>query len=243
MAMFEFKLEGIEEAKKLVSSKLHKGALSLAVFRTAHNAKQAVIEEMKEVFDRPTPFILGGVRVSHKNYDPTGLSALIDLQGTSGKREFTSAEDILRPHIEGGSRRKKSSEQYLRSYWVPGQGVQLNKYGNIPGSLITQILSYFRKFPEVGYKANITPVSERRKKKKGKLRNFFIVGPGNKGLHTGVWERLKSGRVKPILIFIQNPKYHKRFNFHRVVARAIERNMQRRYDEALREKTGGLINR
>ncbi len=233
MPFAEFKLTGIEEAKKLVSSALHRAALSKAVFNTSHDARKATIDEMKEVFDRPTPYVIRGVKAKVQ-----GLEADI------GFEEFPvgkSPAEIVYPHVEGGGRPMKRSEKYLRTYWVPGKGATLNQYGNIPGSMITQILSQLGKFPEVGYLANITARSKKRKK--GRIRNFFIVGPGNTGLRPGIWERISGGRVKPILIFVQNPTYHKRFRFYDVVKKIIEHNIQKRYDEALREKTAGLLGR
>jgi hypothetical protein len=228
-----FQITGMEEAKKLVSSALHKAALSKAVFNTAHDARKAAIDEMGRVLDRPTPYMTRGLIVRGQ-----GLEVNIGFElFPVGK----SPAEIIYPHVEGGGRSMKRSETYLRSYWTPGKGVKINQYGNIPGSLITQILSQLGKFPEVGYLANVTARSKKRKA--GRIRNFFIVGPGNKGLHAGVWERLSGGRVKPILIFIDSPSYKKRFKFYEVVKRTIERNIQRRYDEALNEKTGGLLGR
>ncbi len=168
-----------------------------------------------------------------------GIEAFIGIEWSASEGRSPAA--ILAPHIEGGTRKMKRSEQLLRSYWVPGRGVTLNQYGNISGSLLTQMLSYLGKFPEVGYMANITDRS--RKRKGGRLRTFFVVGPGNPGLHAGVWERKPGGKVKPILIFINNPKYGKRFRFYDVIKKAIVRHMQSRYDDALNQKTLGLVGR
>jgi len=225
MPMFETKLTGIEEAKKLLSPELFRRALKKTVFNVSHDARKDCVDEMKKLFDQPTPWILRGV-----------TARVHDLEADIGFEEFPigkSPADVIRPHIKGGSRGLKRSEKHLRNtYWVPGQAVRLNKYGNIRGGLITQILSSLGKFPEVGYMMNITATSRRRNKKP---RNFFIVGPGNKGLHAGVWERTSSGRVKPILMFIGSPSYRPRFSFFDIVRKAIGRNIQRRFDEAVRE--------
>ncbi len=233
MPFAEMKLKGIEEAKRLVSPALHKAALSKAVFNTLQDARKEEINEMKEIFDRPTPFILRGLKVKVQG-----------LEGDMGFETFPvgrSPSDIIAVHVEGGDRPMKRSEKYLRSYWIPGAGATVNQYGNVPGTLMSQILSYLGKFPEVGYKANITARS--RKRKGGRLRTFFVVGPGNPGLHAGVWERKAGGKVKPILIFINNPKYGKRFRFYDVARKVILRNMQNRYNDALNEKTLGLVGR
>ena len=123
----------------------------------------------------------------------------------------------------------KPSERKLRAHWVPGSGARLNQYGNISGGQMTQLLSVLKLFPEVGYLANITPGSRKRNKKP---RNYFLVGWENKGLRAGVWERMTSGRVKPILIFIKNPSYYARFKFYDVVRRSINKNVNRRFAEA-----------
>ncbi len=222
---FQFEMKGFEEAKKILSSALMKKVLGNTVFNTSQDARKDLVEEIKVIFDRPTPFIVRGVRVLYNRND---ISSDIGFENFPiGK----SPADIIRPHVEGGIRPMKRSEKYLRSYWVPGGGARLDKYGNISAGQVTQVLSSLGRLPEVGYTANITG---RSRKRNTKPRNYFVVGPGNKGLHPGVWERLSNQRVRPILIFVGAPQYYKRLKFHDIVKRSIQKNVHGRFDDAFK---------
>lgn len=223
MIGIDMKLEGIEEAKKLVSKDLFKKILGEAVFNTAYDAKKNLTEEMKIIFDRPTPYVLRGIRIQVNK---------LDMSVAISPEDFPvghSPADVLLPHIEGGGRPMKRSENHLGNYWTPGAGARLNQYGNISGGQITQLLSVLRRLPESGYAANITP---RSKKRNIKPRDYFMTSRTNRGLRAGVWERYGGGRVRPILIFGRPPTYYKRFKYFEILEKSILKNIQRRFNDA-----------
>lgn len=222
--MFNCKLEGIEEAKKLLSPERIKKVLLNAINDTARvDVKKDIIDEMKNVFDRPTPYTLNSV---YTKLNTSDMSVEIGLKEWGGKGR--SAAEYLKPQIFGGSRPMKRSESYLQSYYVPGSGVRLNAYGNIPGSTITQILSALKAFPEVGYMANVTA---RSKGKNKRIRNFFIIKERGKGLKPGVYEGTSNG-VKPILIFIGSPSYQVRLRWAELIQNSFYKNIQHRFNES-----------
>lgn len=223
---FKFQIEGIDEAKKLVSPDLLKKILRKTINQTAQDAKAELKEEMKRVFDNPTPFTLNSV---YTRSDPQELSVRIGLKEWAGKG--TSAAEYLKPQILGGPRPMKRSEKLLGNFYVPGTGAKLNQYGNIPPSLITQVISAVGRFKEVGFLMNVTAGSRKRNRKP---RNFFMVGKNNKGLHAGVWERKANNQVKPILIFVDQPTYSPRFDFFGVVKKTVAQRLTPNFDEALR---------
>ena len=225
MIKIECKLEGLEEVKKMFSSELMKKVLLNTINDTARlDAKPAIQEEMKKVFDRPTPYTLNSVYTKLNTQD---MSVDIGLKEWGGKG--TAAAEYLKPQIFGGGRPMKRSEKYLGSYYVPGAGARLNQYGNMSGAQITQILSALKAFPEVGYLANVTGRSRKRNKK---IRNFFMVKNPGGNLHPGVYERLGSGKIKPILIFIGSPHYTIRLRWFDVIQKAVNQNIQRRFNDA-----------
>jgi hypothetical protein len=228
----EIKLEGIEEAKMLLDPNRIRKILSETFYLTAQDTKEGLRDEMKQVFDRPTPYTLRNLNVRSPGWmkfksaaTQESLSVIIGFDITS-----RGPSDYLKPQVFGGSRPMKRSEQYLHSYWTPGQGMAKNQYGNVSGSKIVQILSALRLFPEVGYAMNVIAESKRRNKKP---RNYFIVRKGNRGLHPGVWEKMASGKVKPMLIFINGPSYHIRFKFFEVGKKIFFNNIQRRFEQAM----------
>jgi len=223
---FKFSIDGLEEAKKLVSPDLLKKILKRTINQTAQDAKAELKEEMKRVFDNPTPFTLNSV---YTRLDPQELSVVIGLKDWGGKG--TPASKYLAPQIFGGPREMKRSEKLLGNFYVPGTGAKLNQYGNLPPGLITQVISALGRFKEVGFLMNVTAGSRRQNRKP---RNFFMVGKNNKGLHAGVWERMANNRVRPMLIFVDQPTYKERFDFFGVVKKIVTQRLTPNFEEALR---------
>lgn len=225
MLKMEIELKGLEEIKKLLSPDRLKKALLDTINDTAYlDVKPAIQKEMKEVFDRPTPYTLNSVYTRLNKQD---MSVDIGLKEWGGKG--TPASEYLKPQIFGGGRPMKRSEKYLGNYYVPGAGARLNQYGNLSGAQITQILSALKAFPEVGYMANITPGSRRRNRKP---RNFFMIRNPGGHLRPGVYEKMSNGSIRPILIFIRSPNYTVRLRWFDVIKRAVNENLQKRFDQA-----------
>jgi len=226
MLKMEFKLEGLEEVKKLLSKERIRKVLLNAINDTGRlDVKPAIQEEMKKVFDRPTPYTLNSV---YTRLNSSDMSVDIGLKEWGDKG--TAASEYLKPQIFGGSRPMKRSEKYLGSYYVPGAGARLNQYGNIPGSQITQILSALKAFPEVGYLANVTDRSKGRRK--GRIRNFFMIKNPGGNLHPGVYEKMANGSIKCILIFVRSPSYQVRLRWFEVIRDSFLKNVQHRFNQS-----------
>jgi len=229
------KIKGLPEVKHLFDAKTYKRMINDALEETAKKAKVELQEEMTKVFDRPTRWTLNSAYYK-RNFN--NLSIEFQLKD--------KADRYLFPQIEGGSREQKRSEKHLerlagsgmKLYWVPGAGVKLDKYGNVSGGQITQILSGLKAFPEVGYMANITDRSrkraERRVKKPKPPREFFIA-KGHSRLHPGVWEKVKHGRIRPILLFIKDPQYSERLDFYGTIANSFKKHLQGRLNVQVEE--------
>lgn len=187
-------------------------ATAVALNQTATEVKKELVAEMKKVFDNPTPQTLNSLFI--KNATKHNLSATVKIKDFFGKG--TPASIYLSAQIEGGGRAQKKSERRLAelglpAYFVPGQGMKLNKYGNIPASQLVKILSGLKAFNDAGYDANRTSNS---KKKNKTLAEYFVITKRGR-LLPGVYQRLKN-TIKPLLIFIYKPNYNKRFDFARV---------------------------
>jgi hypothetical protein len=159
------------------------------------------------------------------------------------------------PQVEGGRRSVKGFEKALQRIGVlphgmfiaPGEACPLDAYGNIPPSLIIQIMSYFRAFGEQGYKANITDKRKEKLKKGSKKTGFgfeYIVsyGPGTASgrqhLPAGIYKKVRfsSGTaLKPIMMFVKAPSYRARFPFFDIARRIVDQKIKPNFDEAMRE--------
>lgn len=216
----------IDSARRtlLLDRKAFDRELPRALNFTAADTRKALRAEMEKVFDRPTPFTLNGMFIQRAT--PADLSAAVFFKDFAAKG--TPAGKYLLAQIEGGTRRQKRSELAFaraglsgdRGFWVPGSGARLNAYGNVPASVMVQILAAVRAFAEVGFVANRTAMSERRNRNY-RTRDYFVVRPGS-ALAPGIWVRRSAHDVEPVLLFVTSPHYEQRFSFYgtgEVVAR------------------------
>jgi len=192
-------------------SKNVKFAGVLALTKTAVIVKADVQEEMRQSYDRPTRYTLNSVFIQ-----PANKSTLQTRVGfkTKASGSGRSALNYLAPTFSGKDRRFTGVESVLKrrgllppgKYVVPGDGVRLNKHGNITKNQAIKILRGIgRKGP-------------------------YFVGRIN-GTH-GVWLR-KGGAVRPIFIFVSKPKYQKIFDFHKTAERSFNKNFNTVYEKSL----------
>lgn len=223
-----------------------------AVLGTARDVKTEVVNEMRRVFDRPTPWTLNAftVRLQDGRIRPAAggeISARVEVKDGYWYR----ADNYLQTQIEGASNRKqKAFERALQRVrvlpvgWlaVPGQRAKLDAYGNHSAGEIRQILSWFDAAELVlGSTQNMRDAG-RNKRRKGTRRSlgweYFAVQPGARrgGLHPGIYRRTfraLGGQIEPIVIFIQSASYRKRFDFEGVGRRTVERVFKPRLQRAL----------
>jgi hypothetical protein len=230
-----------------------------AINETAKEVQTGIKAEMRRVFDRPTPYIINAIRItSWAKRDK--LEAVIEPKYMGGKG--VEPTKVLRAEIFGGPRRLKKSELALQRVGilprgmvtVPGQQCPLDQFGNVKGSFIVQLLSYFQAFGEQGYKANMTARRKASLAKRGLNANGFrMIGGveyfvsygklrGGRGahLHPGIWARsgTHGAVVKPILMFVRQASYKPRLDFFRlsdkIVNKAFPRHFEREFSLALR---------
>ncbi len=182
----------------------------------------ALRSEMAEVFDRPTPWALGGLR-----YQKPSLAAplvRIWLEEFSGKG--IPAARFLTAEIEGGARKPKRFELALQakglmpvgSYAVPGRQAPLDAYGNVPGSFIVRMLSDLQAFGEMGYRAN------RRGERRGARKtNYFFVPKKGSHLKPGVYWHMPGGLLGTVFVFVSKAAYRQRYDFYGIGRTAYDR--------------------
>lgn len=223
-------------------------AAARALNDTAEKAKAAEVREVRDVFDRPTPNTLNAFYV--KRATKQSLTAEIGIKDFAGKG--VPASKYLLAEITGGSRRPKRFEVALRSAGVlpfgyravPGDAAKIDAYGNMQGSQIVQILSYFRAGREGGYISNITDKRKAALRKGSKRKigfEYFVGRPGRGNLPLGIWQRFRFAggtAIKPILIFVPSALYEATFDFVFVVRNTVNKEFNKafaaRLDEALR---------
>lgn len=211
-------------------------ATSLAINRTADLVRKAIVAEMKKVFDRPTPFTLNSLYVTPSTKDK--LAAVVWLKDEYAVgNQGTPATKYLGPEIFGGQRSAKAHEQRLRDkgllgssmFAVPAEGAEglLNRYGNLNGGLITQMMSSLQINRDIGYQSNETAKSRKRNRKRAR---YFVVG-GETPL--GIASRPTGGELQPVLWFVKAPNYKPRLDFFGIGRKAIDENLERELVKAM----------
>lgn len=218
-------------------------AIAKAMNTSLTRTKLALELELKDVFDRPTPYTMSSLFVQYATKD--NLRGIVMLKDFAGKG--TPAAEYLLPNIKGGLRKLKRFENALTRAGimptgyraVPGGGAQMDNFGNMNRGQIVQILAYFKSFPEAGYKANMT---DKRKKslakgsKKSQGFQYFVGKPGGRPL--GIWQRIRFGSgtaVKPVIIFVTSAVYQQTFDFRYVALNTFNQHYQTEFNQEFKK--------
>lgn len=223
-------------------------ATSLAINNTAKKVREREQHEIRDVFDRPTPFIQNSIFIKPSN--KLNLTAKVGVKD-NGFGKGIPAIKPLEAEIVGGERRLKRYEVALRSigvlpegyFTVPGDGAEIDGYGNMKAGQIRQLLSYFRANSDVGSISNSTDATRaklaRGTKKKAGV-SYFVGKPGDAPL--GIWRRSEMGLfsgpskpLMPILIFVQSARYEAVYDFDFVARQTIEREFDGQFIQAWAE--------
>jgi hypothetical protein len=129
---------------------------------------------------------------------------------------------------------------------VPGQGADVDAYGNMSRGQISLILNVLGTYIEAGFnKANSKTIARLKvgSAKKGQYGFEFFVNPvGGKSmtrsghpLAPGIYKRVATGfgsSLKPVMIFVRGATYKKRLDFYGIVQRVIDRDFPSEFDTA-----------
>ncbi len=225
-------------------------ATSLAINRTAQKVRDKEQHEIRDVFDKPTPYILNSVFIKPSNKQ--NLIALVGIKDTSFGKGIPAVKPLL-AEIAGGERRIKRFEKALRAvnaipdgyFLIPGEKAPKDQYGNVPGGFINKIIAYFRASPDSGYTSNSTK-NTREKQKKGTKKQAgasYYVGYAGNGSQLGIWRRNHAGKsfsgpvrpVEPMFILVQSARYEPIFDFEFVAKATIDKEFDNEFIKAFDE--------
>jgi hypothetical protein len=224
--MFRVRLDATSLLREF--SDIEKRQLPYATMRALNDAafqtRQAWRDAMPKVFDRPTRMTLNAILYTKAKKDQVWAEVFVRDQATKG----TPPNKYLFWEAQGGQRRAKGSEVLLRrmgilgggEYTVPGKGVQLDQYGNVPSRVISTILSDLgaRRDPS----QNTTLASRKRRERRRDVTKsavyFYSRGPsGDRGdgrpqhLPRGIYSRRRDEGVRPILAIVNAATYKPRY--------------------------------
>lgn len=226
--------QGLDRDKRRLASTQRR-----AVNALAYDVRDGIRDEMRKVFDRPTPYVLNGLNVIPARDSDVlagGGEAVVDWK--PGSAGTIATGKILRAQIEGGARALKRFERVIglpaNRIAVPGKWAELDAYGNLSKGQLTKILSYLRLFGEQGYRANRT---NRQSRGTRRAEEYFIIRPGAEHavLSPGIYRVDHSQGGAPLLIiaFVRAANYRQRFNPVAVARRIITANATTTWQQAL----------
>lgn len=137
---------------------------------TGYQARRVLIKELKQVFDRPTPFIYNSPKFIPATPDRLSIAVLptVDARNlpSKGGKVGVDPQHVLQAQAFGGRRADKRSEIVLRRAGILPPGMQTaipqepypgsdDGKGNIRGPFMAQLISYLQASGEQGYRQNM----------------------------------------------------------------------------------------
>lgn len=253
-------ISGLDQVRKAMQElpKKARYAAVAAMNNSMEWADTAVRKEMRQVFDRPTPWVLNSLRIKYAT--PSTMAAELAFKDINSA---TSSSTMVLPHVDGGQRRFKAMEARLMGIGlmpagynaVPGAAAKLDAFGNMSRGQISQLLNVLGTYTESGFnKANINTVKRLAKGNAKKSVYGFTywvnkVGGTGQGKHLqpGVYQRVQTGfgsSLKPVLIFVKQANYKKRLDFYGITKRVVNQRFPAEFDrafEAEKAKTAGRM--
>lgn len=162
--------KGVEDMLRKLSGKEAAQAYADSLNDTGHQARRFLSKELRDEFDRPTPFIYNSPKFVPATPDNLSVRILptIDARNlpSKGGKVGVDPQQVLQAQAFGGQRADKRSEVALRRAGILPAGFQtaipIEPYpgsddgrGNIKGSFMAQLISYLQASGEQGYRANM----------------------------------------------------------------------------------------
>lgn len=259
--------EAVSQLLRDMAGPKARGAYVKALNDAGFHVRATMQEEMRKRFDRVTPYIERSPWVYRATPDKLEVSVEARYRGGKG----VDPQKILTAQALGGKRRDKRSEVALRRAGLLPAGYQTaiprepypgsdDAHGNIKGSFLVQLISYFQAFGEQGYKSNM---SDKRKKKlrnqqdigniatkkvyKTTLGVRYFVSMGRmrdtraSHLPPGIWaaKGTHDVEVRPVLMFVRAGAYQPRLSMEDLAQAAdLQNYLDRRVRFRIREAAG-----
>ena len=268
-------LDKVREALARLSGPQARQAYANAINDAAFKVRGEMQKELRSRFDRVTPFIGNAPKVFKATPDKLTASIAPTLDSrnmpSTGGKVGVDPQQVLQAQEFGGRRRDKKSEVALRRAGIllPGwqTAIPRDPYpgsddgrGNLKGSFLVQIISYFQAFGEQGYRANMTDKRKRNLRKQQGIgyiatkkvykttlgvRYFVSYGrmrdTGTRHLPAGIWAAsgVHDVTLKPVLMFVRSGSYQPRLSMDDVNQAADTQNyLDRRVRFRIREAAG-----
>lgn len=205
-----------------------------ALNATATVVKSRLEDEIRSVFDRPTPYTVNSLRILYASKKKGIFEARVWMKDEADGA--APASRWLTPEVYGGPRPDKRTESLLKArgilpegkFVVPGKGVKLDSYGNIGRGQLQRILSGLG--AQFDRASNST--DSKRSLKKGNRTRYFLMKRGTEAI--GIAERTGKQRdaVQLVIAFVGKPGYGKTLDFFGVGEREADAQLPAQFEKA-----------
>lgn len=207
-------------------------ATALALTRTAQAVKADLVSGMSSAFRSPTTYTLNSLYL-----DRATKANLVATIGVKGADSGTGAVKWLKPEIYGGVR-ERGLELFLEPlglpppglYAVPGSKAKMTSNGKIDMTWVKRLVA------DIGSQGKSGLVSKRWRgirKRDGALKYFILEAKWGK-LLPGIYA--KQGRsLLPLIMFVRQPKYRKRFDFYGIAQRTAQQRFPQEFAAAVKQ--------
>ena len=224
---------------------------AIALTKTGVILRDAERAEMRDVFDRPTPYTLRALFLKPATAaNPVAMVGIKDNVGGS-----RSAVSWLRWQIRGGLRVQTAFERLLvrggamrdDQRAVPGKFARIDAFGNVSRGQLVQILGQLRIDSTVGSSRSLprivaedNPATAQWKARRiassyRRAGGQYLALPNGRGrLAPGIYQvrQFAHGRSdpRPVIVYVTQAQYEARFDFFghglRVIARELPAQLQ-----------------
>lgn len=214
-------------------------ATMLAINDAMFDVREGWKTEIATVFQSPTQLTLNAVL--YKKATKENLVAEIFLRNEATKGTPPSRYLIENIKPEGG-REEKPFEYLLRNagilggneFVMPARGFPLDAYGNIPGGILTAILSDVQASRSADAYSNAESRRRRSRRKDRAKANVYWYERGTRGkLPRGIYQRQGLG-IRMVLAIVEgSPVYRQRFDAYAIAERIFNKAFATRFQERL----------
>jgi hypothetical protein len=270
--------ESLQAVLRKLSGPAAKEAYAKALNDTGFKARRDMSAAMRSSFDRVTPYIERSPKVVPATADKLSVAIIPTLDArnkpSKGGKQGVDPQYVLQAQEFGGRRADKKSEKRLRQAGLLPDGYQTaipqtpfpgsdDGRGNLRGTFMQQLLSYFATYSEAGYRANMS--KRRRTRMEDRTSMSLLSNKRQVKLIRGVvyfvsWGALRSNRhgntnhlapgiwaksgthgavLQPVLMFVRAPSYRPRLGMDRIAKQSgLQEYLDRRVRFRIREAAG-----